>query len=155
MKYDALSDIVKFNVTSGNDLTERPLDHELVKMYLNLIDEELNGKDELLHSYAKGDLSGVKDGAGDLIVVTAGLLCALGIHPNAVMREINGSNLSKFCKTEVDADRSVEAYQNDKRYFDVHWKKVGDVYVILGKKTDYPDGAYKILKGIDFYEPSL
>ena|SRR5690554_1413830 len=155
MKYDAMNDVVKFNETSGNTIEKRPLDHPLVKLYLNLIDEELNGENELLDSYRKGDVKGVGDGAADLIVVTAGLMLALGWHPNELMKEVNASNLSKFCTSESDARLSVQRYAEDTRYFDVHYKQVGNLFVILGKKTDNPDGAFKILKGINFFEPEI
>lgn len=153
LEYDALSDIVKFNEPAGNKIEKRPLDHDLVKLYLNLIDEELNGKNELLDSYEKGDLEGTLDGGGDLIVVTAGLILALGYHPNEILKKINESNLSKFCTNEDDAVASVERYESDERYCNVEYQKVGDLYVIRGKKTENPDGGWKILKGISYAEP--
>ncbi len=154
-KYDAMADIVKFNETAGNEITPRELDHPLVKLYLNLIDEELNGENELLDSVRKGDIPGAADGAGDLIVVTAGFLLSLGYHPNDVMRRINGSNLSKFCTSEADARLSVESYEDDPRYVDVHYQQVGDYYVIYGRKAETPNGAFKILKGIDYFDPQI
>lgn len=154
-KYDAMADIVKFNETGGNEIKPRGLDSPLVKLYLNLIDEELNGENELLDSVRKGSIVGTADGAGDLIVVTAGLLIALGYHPNDVMKKINSSNLSKFCTSEADAKLSVEAYADDPRYVDVHYRQVDVFFVIYGKKASNPNGAWKILKGINFFEPDI
>lgn len=159
MSERTVQDIVLFNRLGGNEANKVPYEtresfddvmkNDLVQRYLDLINEEY--EKELLVAKSVDELL---DAAGDLIVVTVGLIFAAGYDPLKVMREINRSNLSKFCTTEEDAIESVKRYENDERYFDVKYEKRDDLYVILGRKVgEGNDSAYKILKGIDYSEP--
>ncbi len=66
------------------------------------------------------------------------------------------ANFSKFCKTVEEAEATLKAYREIK--VDVHYKRVGDLYVIrssfnqigIDGKTYSKD---KILKSINFIEP--
>lgn len=62
---------------------------------------------------------------------------------------VHTSNMSKFCSTVEEAERSVKAYEGDTRYSDVRFKVVGDLYVIYDHKTS------KILKGVNYLPPRL
>lgn len=148
----ALEKIVLFNNLAGNECYKRPLEDDLVLTYLSLIKEE---KTELFKAWAEGDIEETLDGAADLIVVAAGLLHALGYNPSEVLDEVCEANLSKFCTTEDDAKSSVKAYENDGRYYDVHYTKVGDRYVIRGRKVDAQKSDYKILKGVNTRKPNF
>jgi hypothetical protein len=69
---------------------------------------------------------------------------------DGAIREIHRANMSKFCVTEKEAIKSVEAYKDSERYTNVKYKKSGDLWVI------YNDGQnYKILKSINFTPPDL
>lgn len=142
--------IVQFNELAGNESYKRELEHDLVLTYLSLIKEE---QSELFKAWSEGDREETLDGAADLIVVAAGLLHALGYNPSEVLDEVCNANLSKFCTTEDEAKASIKAYENDSRYYDVHYTKVGDKYVIRGRKTDAQESDYKILKGIGTRKP--
>ena len=83
------------------------------------------------------------------------MIAMLGVHPNDVLKEINESNLSKFCYNRADADASVDAYAGSDVYEDVHWEVVDDAYVIKGHKIGVDSSNYKILKGIHFRKPDL
>lgn len=149
--YDALTPVVKFNTVAGFPVERRELDDEEVQNQLfNIVEEEV---DELFDEFAANNRVGVVDGAGDVIVTVAGLLAKMGIDPNEVMRRINESNASKFCKDAVEAHEGVLSYHNDERYVDVHAREVDGVYVIFGQKVG--TDSYKILKGINFHEPKL
>lgn len=150
--YDCITPIIEMNLMLGNEMDDSTIDDELPSMYLDLIEEEFI---ELMEAVEQEDETEVIDAAGDLIVVAAGLIYALGINPNEVMKIINKSNMSKFCDTEEEAIRSVESYIEDPRYVDVHWEYNKDVgkYAIKGRK---PGGSgWKGLKGVNYTTPDL
>jgi len=149
--YDALSPVVDFNVKAGFEVERREVEDQEVQTQMYAIYQE--EVDELLEAFESNDRTGVVDGAGDVIVTAAGLLAKMGINPNEVMRRINESNASKFCKDAVEAHESVVSYRDNKEYVDVHAKLVGDVYVIFGRKVG--TGSFKILKGINYHKPKL
>lgn len=146
---DNLKQIVKFNEIAGNTCEKRPLDHPLVERYADLMAEEYLELDE-----AK-TVKDTVDALCDLIVVASGMMHVMGYDPNKMLAEVNESNMSKFCFNKEDAIASVDAYEDDNRYVDVHYEKRGDAYVILGHKAGEEGGAYKILKGIHYREPNL
>lgn len=144
-----------WDATAGNTpVSSQDLSHPYVKLSVDLIDEEVNGENELLDSYARGDLKGVIDGMGDTLKVVCQLCFALNISPEELLKEVNDSNFSKFCMTEEQAIVSVDSYYDDTRYIDVHYVQVGEYYVIKGwkmgqnPKTDAP----KILKAHNYKE---
>lgn len=150
-EYDALTPVVLFNTVAGFPVQRREIDDPEVQTQMNDIYQE--EVDELREAFDSNNRKEVVDGAGDVIVTAAGLLAKMGIDPNEVMRRINESNASKFCKDAIEAHESVLSYRDDERYVDVHTKFVDGVYVIFGRKkgTD----SFKILKGINFHEPKL
>ena len=148
--FDTFPAISKFNEIGGNEKKPRALDDPSLEAQQDLIDEEV---EEIEEGFAEGNLLKILDGIGDSIVVISGLAHKLGFDTKDIMDIINESNFSKFCENEKDADLSVEWYkQNDNRYYDVHWEKIGDFYVIKGKKSPGAH-SYKILKGIHFVDP--
>lgn len=75
-----------------------------------------------------------------------------GYDPEEVLRIVNDSNFSKFCKTVEEARASKAAYTKKKRYSNVTYTKIGKYYVLSG--DDEIHGAkQKTLKSINFYEP--
>ena len=150
--YDALQPIYDFNNLSGNEFKSREMYEQLPSLYMNLIDEEYL---ELQEAHDTEDFQGYLDSLADLIVVAAGGLYSVGIHPNEVLRVVNESNMSKFCTTEQEAKDSVAAYKDDHRYEDVHYEynKENNKYVIRGKKIGQ-DG-WKILKSVNWQEPDF
>ena len=147
-----LDKIVQFNELAGNECYKRPLEHDLVLTYLSLIKEE---QFELFKAWAEGDIEEVLDGAADLLTVTSGLLHVMGYNPSEVLDEVCEANLTKYCTTEDEAKASVKAYENDSRYYDVHYIQVDDRYIIKGRKTDAQESDYKILKGIGTRKPNF
>lgn len=145
--YDALQPVVDFNETSGNTCEKRNLDSMLPMLYENLLAEEY---DEFLSAKTLED---TLDSLADITVIAAGMIHVLGYNPNEVMKAVNESNMSKFCDTESDAIKSVEQYEGDSRYVNVHYRLVNGRYVIYGQKLG-GDG-WKILKGIHYHEPQF
>ena len=147
-----IRDIQLFNELAGNEfcMANRRFDVPSTQIQMSLIEEELL---ELQEAYENDDLLEVVDACCDSIVVITGMLHKLGIDPVLALKEVNASNLSKFCKSEYEADASVKKYLGDSRYSEVHHSKVGDYWVIYGKKTD-TDG-WKVLKGVNYREPDF
>lgn len=69
-----------------------------------------------------------------------------------IISEVNSSNLSKFAESEQQAIESVESYQNNAFYTNVRYKKVGELFVIIG---DIGSNKPKILKSISCRKPEL
>ena len=149
---DQLQRVVEFNEIAGNESKVRDLNDPLVRLYVSLVEEEFNEIFDALH---ENDRVGVLDGAGDLIVVAAGLIAMMGYNPVEILKEINDSNFSKYCTSEEEAVESVESYSDDPRYIEVCYKQVGDYFVILGKKVGHGGSGFKILKGVNYREPAL
>ena len=149
---------MRWDKIAGNTpVPNQDLTHPYVRLSADLIDEEVNGVEELLDSFRKGNLLGVIDGVGDGLKVICQLCFALGISPDQILGVVNDSNFSKFCYNKEDAEASVLSYENDVRYKNVFYEKVGDFYVIKGWKVsqDPTTDTPKILKGIHYVEPYL
>lgn len=152
-EYDSLTPVCVFNSAVGNTREPRELSDHSILVQQSLVTEEY---DELNEAYDDNSIVDVIDACSDLIVVTAGLIHKLGLNPNEVMEVVNRSNMSKFCYSEKNARLSVESYEGDERYRNVHYREVEkNFYVIYGQKMD-SDG-WKVLKGIDWTpaEPEL
>jgi predicted HAD superfamily Cof-like phosphohydrolase len=105
----------------------------------------------------EGDLIELRDACADLRVVMGNLIHFAGIQDQFEkdFNEVMDSNFSKFCETEEEADKSVEAYASG-----THPNKMGDViecyhekvgeYWIIKRKSDN-----KVLKSIGFREPNF
>lgn len=145
-----IRNIQLFNELAGNTFEKRGMRDSSVLIQANLIEEEYVEMDE---AFLQNDMTALVDSVCDLTVVSIGMLHKLGIDPVEAMKEVNESNLSKFCKTEYQANASVKKYEGDSRYSDVHHSKVGDWWVIYGKKAD-TDG-WKVLKGVNYKEPDF
>jgi len=134
----------QWNIVSGNEFKE---DTELFYLYWDLIKEEFN---ELLEAKTREE---VLDALGDLYVVVTGELHSMKVNAGDLLKRINDSNFSKFDTTEADAKISVAAYENDERYENIHYEKVGGYYVIRGDKVG--GAKNKILKSHKYTEPEL
>lgn len=146
---------IEWDKTAGNVPVEnQDLDHPYLKLSADLIDEEVNGKGELLDSFRKGDLAGVVDGLGDTLKVVCQMCYALGINPEELLKEVNDSNFSKFCTDQHQAIETVNSYENDNRYFNVYAELVGEYYIIKGWKVgqDHLKDSPKILKAWNYKE---
>lgn len=143
-----------WNELAGNLCKQRPLDDSLVKLYISLIEEEYN---ELKLALYKDDRVETLDALADLLVVTVGTIHSMGYPAKELLRVVNDSNYSKFCQSKDEAVQSVEGYSSMMRYKDVHYKQVGDYYVIFGhdKSGSSDENSYKVLKGLNYHRPEI
>lgn len=133
-----------FNRTSGSEQSENLRNFKLNDFRISLIDEEVQ---ELKDAIANKDKQEVADALADILFVTLGMADALMIDIVDVFNAVCESNMSKFCKTKVEANKSVEAYYE--KGIDTYSELVMGRYVI--KRTS--DG--KTLKGINYQEPKF
>ena len=85
----------QFNVTYGKPMSEKPRLPTVseAKLLVDLIEEEL---EELKVAIANQDLVEIADAIGDIPYVTAQQATMLGIPVDALLREIQRSNMSKL-----------------------------------------------------------
>ena len=77
-----------------------------------------------------------------------------GYDPEEILKEVNDSNFSKFCKTIEEARASVRIYTAKDRYNKVKYKRTDKFWHLYG--NDKLTGAVgKTLKGIHFREPNF
>ena len=118
-----------------------------------IIEETLETKE----AFEDKDIVEYVDGLVDILVVTYGALHRLGLDANEIFKEVNNSNMSKFCITLKDAQINLQEF-TDK---DVPCKiiRVDDYYCLVttvackldGKKI--PEG--KLLKPNTYIKPNI
>jgi len=147
-----LERIEEFNEIGGYVKKRRSLSDKEIISQLSFITEEYK---ELEKAFQEEDLVEVLDACADLIVTAAGMIHRLGFSVEDVVKEVNDSNMSKFCFSEEDAVESVKAYSNDPRYENVYAKAVKpSLYVIKGDVVG-GEGKDKILKSLHYKKPNL
>lgn len=67
-----------------------------LELRVALMEEELNGTDELVESIQKQDLIGIADGLADLLYVVFGTAVTFGIDIQPIFDEVHRSNMSKL-----------------------------------------------------------
>jgi len=85
----------QFNLTYNKEMSEVPRlpTSPEASLMLNLIVEEI---EELTQAIAEGDLVEVADALADILYVTAQQATTLGFPVDALLREVQRSNLSKL-----------------------------------------------------------
>lgn len=140
----------QFGVLQSKELKPKPdiliSDPQQVEFCLKLIREEMK---ELEQAVKELDYIEVVDALADITYVVFGMCARIGVNLDDAFNLVHDNNMSKLCKTEDEAMRSVEFYENNKDTLgydspayrkapdDVHW-------VVYNKSTK------KILKSIEW-----
>lgn len=141
-----IKDIHQWLKTAGVKQEGTMEQFQLVK---RLILEELA---ELEEAVINGDRDGQRDAIVDLFVVTTNWDYMNNLNSEDFIKPVSDSNWSKFCTSEEEAQKTVDAYKSG-----THWTKPGQIidchYVY---ENDYwivkrPDG--KLLKSIKYKDP--
>ena len=143
--------VLEFNNSFGVKTITTPVldifdkDAKLVDYRLSLIAEEF---DELKDAISTKNFVEVIDALTDILYVTYGFYTAIGINGDKAFKLVHDSNMSKLCKTEEEAIKTVEFYKNDGRYDSPAYRLSpdGKYYVVYNESTS------KILKSI-YYKP--
>ena len=125
------------------DILER--DPALIRYRLSLVKEEF---EELVDAVENKDFVETIDGLADLLFVTYGFFSSIGIDADKAYDIVSESNMSKLCKTEEEAKKTVEFYlkENPQRYDSPSYRRSDDNinWVVYNKST------MKILKSYKY-----
>ena len=126
-KIDSLNQVAEFHRTFNAPILETPQipSKERCELRVSLLQEELN---ELKQAINDNDLVEIADALCDLQYVLSGAVLEFGLGEKFVelFNEVQRSNMSKACDTELQAQETVEHYKaKDEEAF---YEKSGDKY---------------------------
>jgi predicted HAD superfamily Cof-like phosphohydrolase len=145
-----ISEVEEFNHTFGkpNNYTPTiPEEKEWMFVY-NFILEEL---EEYKEACQAGNIVEVLDALCDITYVATGngtMLHGLKDKFEEAYAEVQVSNMSKACKTEEEAIKTVEVRSLEQKT-GCHYEKVGDYYIV------YRTRDRKVMKSINYFKPDL
>jgi predicted HAD superfamily Cof-like phosphohydrolase len=117
---------------------------EVVDLRLKLIQEEVG---ELEQAIKDKNFTEVIDALSDILYVVYGAGCSMGINLDKTFNLVHESNMTKFCKTEQEAQETVEWYKlNEKRYKEPSYRKSedGEHWIVFNAENG------KILKSCEY-----
>lgn len=140
--------VQEFMDVAGQDTKTRDFSSSLVAFRKSLIDEEVS---ELAEAIRAHDFHETVDALTDILFVCYGFFEVLGVDADVAFHEVYRSNMSKFCDTEEDAQKSVEYYKTlkDSPYDSPVYEKRGKYWIIFNKSTG------KILKNVKWIHPNF
>jgi NTP pyrophosphatase (non-canonical NTP hydrolase) len=143
--FNDIAQVEKLDNITSNKIDDKK---ELVLQMFALISEEVN---ELKDAIDTNDTVEIRDALADILYVTYGMGYRLGISMDEDFDIVHSSNMSKFCKTEAEANQTVEHYANNYKYgaglYDTpYYEKLDSVnmWVIRNRSSG------KILKSINY-----
>ena len=147
-KKSGIEKVKEFMEMSKQVINIKPclVNRELAEFRFKLIREE---NSELLQAVEEEDLTEVLDALVDLQYVLYGAVLTFGMQDvwEKAFEEVHINNMTKACKTEEEADATIEFYL--KQGISVFVEKVNDLYVI------YRTSDKKVMKSIDYIPVSL
>ena len=145
-----VSEVETFNAIMGKPNNYEPVipERKEWEFVYNFVLEEL---EEYREACEGGDIVEILDALCDITYVAVGngaMLHGLKDKVWPAYQEVQSSNLSKACKTEEDAQATV-----DKRSIEqgeaCHYEKVGDYYIV------YRTRDRKVMKNVNYFRPDL
>ena len=144
--------LLEFNKSFGVKTIDTPTldifdkDPKLVDYRLSLIEEEFN---ELKDAISKKDFVEVVDALTDILYVTYGFYTAIGVDGDKAYKLVHESNMSKLCKTEEEAELTVQNYKQkyesgESPYDSPYYYKSDNYYIVKNKSSG------KSLKSINY-----
>ncbi len=148
-KIDSLNQVAEFHRTFHHPIEAKPIipAEKRCKLRVELISEELK---ELEHAIADKDIVEIADALCDIQYVLSGAVLEFGLGEKfrELFDEVQRSNMSKSCKTEEEAQKTVEYYKNEKNT-DCYYKE-SDGHFLVFRKSDN-----KTLKSINYSPADL
>ena len=143
-------------VEEFNELMNKPNNYEPTipqnkgewEFVYNFILEEL---EEYKQACERGDIVEVLDALCDITYVSLGngaMLHGLKDKIWPAYMEVQASNLSKACRSEEEAEETVQVRSKEQGEA-CHWEKVGDNYIV------YRSRDRKVMKNINYFRPDL
>jgi len=145
-----VSEVETFNATMGKPNTYTPNipSEKEWKFVYEFILEEL---EEYKHACEEGNIVEVLDALCDITYVATGngvMLHGLKDKFENAYAEVQASNMSKACKTEEEAVKTVEVRSTEQGE-PCHYEKVGDYYIV------YRSRDRKVMKNVNYFKPNL
>lgn len=148
-KIDPLNQVGEFHKTFQHPILDTPQipSEDRCKLRVSLIAEEL---DELKEAIENDDLVEVADALCDIQYVLSGAVLEFGLGEQfkTLFEEVQRSNMSKACKSEAEAIKTVEHYQNEKGT-EAYYKERDGRWLV------YRKGDHKTLKSINYSPADL
>ncbi|ADR20362.1 SAM-dependent methyltransferase [Marivirga tractuosa] len=145
---EALNSVSKFHKTFNHPILAEPQipPKDRAELRLNLLKEEL---EELQEAVENQDLIEAADALCDLQYVLAGAILEFGMGEKfaALFSEVQRSNMSKVCRSEEEAQATINHYASQNQ--DAYFEKKDDFYLVYRKADN------KTLKSINYSEVDL
>ena len=145
-----VNEVEEFNSTMGKPNNYEPTIPEK-KEWQFVYDFILEELEEYKAACEAGDIVEVLDALCDIAYVSFGngtMLHGLKDKIWPAYQEVQGSNMSKACSSEEDAQATVVKRSAEQKE-PCHYEKVGDYYIV------YRTRDRKVMKNINYYRPDL
>ena len=115
---------------------------------MRLIREEMKELEDAVNDI---DFTEVVDALTDILYVVYGMGARINVNMDEAFKLVHQNNMSKLCKDEQTAQRTVAHYQNSKIYDSPAYRKSPDgKYFVV-----YNQSCGKVLKSIDWVNVDL
>jgi len=145
---EALNSVSKFHKTFNHPILSEPQipPQKRAHLRLSLLKEEL---EELEEAVNNNDLVEAADALCDIQYVLAGAILEFGMGEKfaELFAEVQRSNMSKVCRSEEEAEATVNHYKTLNQ--DAYFEKKDDFYLVYRKADN------KTLKSINYSEVDL
>ena len=145
-----VNEVEEFNATMGKPNNYEPTIPEK-KEWQFVYDFILEELEEYKHACETGDIVEVLDALCDIAYVSLGngtMLHGLKDKIWPAYQEVQGSNMSKACSSEEEAQATVELRSKEQAE-PCHYEQVGEYYIV------YRTRDRKVMKNINYYRPDL
>ena len=142
-------------VEDFNNLMSKPNNYTPVipekKEWQFVYDFVLEELEEYKQACEKGDIVEILDALCDIAYVSLGngtMLHGLKDKIWPAYQEVQASNMSKACKTQEEAEKTVEVRSQEQNE-PCHWEQVGDMYIVHRTRDR------KVMKSLTYFRPDL
>ena len=145
-----INEVEEFNSTMGKPNNYEPTIPEK-KEWQFVYDFILEELEEYKEACEKGDIVEVLDALCDITYVSLGngaMLHGLKDKVRPAYQEVQASNMSKDCKSEEEAQETVEVRSKEQGEA-CHYEKVGKYYIV------YRTRDKKVMKNVNYFRPNL
>jgi predicted HAD superfamily Cof-like phosphohydrolase len=145
-----VDEVEEFNTTMGKPNNYSPIIPEK-KEWQFVYDFILEELEEYKAACEAGDIVEVLDALCDIAYVSFGngsMLHGLKDKIWPAYQEVQGSNMSKACINEEEAQATVDLRSKEQNEL-CHYEKVGEYYIV------YRTRDKKVMKNINYYRPDL
>ena len=146
---NSLNQVAEFHKTFKHPIKETPgiPSRERANLRVSLLAEELN---ELKHAIETNDFVEVADALCDLQYVLAGAILEFGLGDKfkTLFDEVHRSNMSKACKSEEEANQTIQHYRTTQQC-DAYHKEEDSLFLV------YRSNDNKTLKSINYSPADL